>query len=118
MGEDRRPRVPESLQEPFRSALVAAAEAWIEREGLISIVLFGSVARRQAGPMSDIDVLLVAGYRTSSGTFKLREGDYRILYEALRHERFIVVHQNSRACPCPTSSARWGGPCFRKPATN
>ncbi len=60
MGEDRRPRVPESLQEPFRSALVAAADVWIEREGLISIVLFGSVARRQAGPMSDIDVLLVA----------------------------------------------------------
>src|ERR1700675_2791759 len=60
MGEDRRPRVPESLQEPFRSALVAAADVWIEREGLISIVLFGSVARRQAGLMSDIDVLLVA----------------------------------------------------------
>lgn len=55
------PRVPESLREPFRSALVAAAEAWIESsEHLGSIVLFGSVARREAGPTSDIDVLLVA----------------------------------------------------------
>jgi len=61
--KDRRatPRVPDSLQEPFRSALVAAADAWIEsRERLVSIVLFGSVARREAGPMSDVDVLLVA----------------------------------------------------------
>ena len=55
-----RPQVPESLQEPFRSALVAAADAWIEREGLVSIVLFGSVARGEARPTSDIDVLLVA----------------------------------------------------------
>ena len=53
-------RIPESLQEPFRSALVAATDAWIEREGLVSIVLFGSVARWEARPTSDIDVLLVA----------------------------------------------------------
>jgi predicted nucleotidyltransferase len=61
--DDRRdtPRVPDSLQEPFRSALVAAADAWIaSRERLVSIVLFGSVARREAGPTSDVDVLLVA----------------------------------------------------------
>lgn len=56
------PRVPESLQEPFRSALVAAAQAWTEsREHLNSIVLFGSVARREARPTSDVDVVLVAG---------------------------------------------------------
>ena len=55
------PRIPESLQEPFWSALVAAAGAWIESgERLTSIVLFGSVARREARPTSDIDVLLVA----------------------------------------------------------
>ena len=60
MSEDRRPDIPQSLQEPFRSTLTAAAEAWVAREGLISIVLFGSVARREARPTSDIDVLLVA----------------------------------------------------------
>jgi mRNA interferase RelE/StbE len=27
-----------------------------------------------------------------AGFFKLREGDYRILYEALRKERLIVLH--------------------------
>jgi predicted nucleotidyltransferase len=55
-------RVPASLQEPFRSALVVATDAWIADLGprLVSIVLFGSVARRQAGPASDIDLVLVA----------------------------------------------------------
>jgi predicted nucleotidyltransferase len=60
MSEEGRPQVPETLQEPFRSALAAAVEAWIKREGLVSIVLFGSIARREARPTSDIDVLLVA----------------------------------------------------------
>lgn len=56
------PGIPDSLQEPFRSALAAAADAWIAGWGrrLISIVLFGSVARRQARPESDIDLVLVA----------------------------------------------------------
>jgi predicted nucleotidyltransferase len=56
------PRVPESLQEPFRSALVAAADAWISDLGerLVALVLFGSVARRQAHPTSDIDLVVVA----------------------------------------------------------
>ena len=56
------PQVPASLQEPFRSALAAAADAWIAELGnrLVSIVLFGSVARRQAHPTSDIDLVLVA----------------------------------------------------------
>ena len=58
--DEGRPRIPESLQEPFRSTLAATADAWIERPGLISIVLFGSVARREARPTSDIDVLLIA----------------------------------------------------------
>jgi predicted nucleotidyltransferase len=55
-------RVPASLQEPFRSALVAAADSWTADLGdrLISIVLFGSVARNQARATSDIDLVLVA----------------------------------------------------------
>ena len=60
MSEERRPEIPKSLQEPFRTALIAAVDAWVERESLVSIVLFGSVARREARPTSDIDVLLVA----------------------------------------------------------
>lgn len=54
--------VPTSLQEPFRSALVAAVDAWVADLGdrLVSLVLFGSVARRGARPTSDIDVLIVA----------------------------------------------------------
>lgn len=55
-------KVPASLQEPFRSALVAAADAWTVELGdrLLSLVLFGSVARRQARPTSDIDLVVVA----------------------------------------------------------
>ena len=64
MGEPHEsiPRVPVVLQEPFRSALVVATDAWITDLGgqLVSIVLFGSVARRQAHAASDIDLVLVA----------------------------------------------------------
>ena len=28
-----------------------------------------------------------------AGLFKLREGDYRVIYEPLRKERLIVVHE-------------------------
>jgi len=56
------PVVPDSLQEPFRSALVAATETWSAALGerLICLVLFGSVARRQARETSDIDLVVVA----------------------------------------------------------
>jgi predicted nucleotidyltransferase len=56
------PRIPASLAEPFRSALEAATAAWNADLGdrLISLVLFGSVARGQARPTSDIDLLVVA----------------------------------------------------------
>lgn len=54
--------VPASIQEPFRSCLDTAAGAWMAalQERLISIVLFGSVARGTARPDSDLDVLVVA----------------------------------------------------------
>lgn len=56
------PKIPASLQEPFRSALAAAIEVWLGGLGerLVSVVLFGSVARRTARPTSDIDVVIVA----------------------------------------------------------
>ncbi|MGH7331457.1 MAG: nucleotidyltransferase domain-containing protein [Candidatus Rokuibacteriota bacterium] len=56
------PKVPESVPERFRTALVVATEAWMAEQGehLISLVLFGSVARGQARPASDIDLVVVA----------------------------------------------------------
>jgi predicted nucleotidyltransferase len=59
---DAIPQVPASLQEPFRTALLAGSEVWVADLGslLVSIVLFGSVARRHARPTSDIDLVLVA----------------------------------------------------------
>lgn len=55
------PQVPDSLQEPFRSALVVATRTWAADLGrhLVSLVLFGSVARRQARDTSDIDLVVV-----------------------------------------------------------
>jgi predicted nucleotidyltransferase len=49
------------LQEPFRSALMAATDRWMADLGdrLLSLVLFGSVARREAKPTSDIDLVVV-----------------------------------------------------------
>jgi predicted nucleotidyltransferase len=49
------------LQEPFRSALTVAVGAWMADLGdrIVSLVLFGSVARRQARSTSDIDLVVV-----------------------------------------------------------
>jgi len=56
------PEVPESVPEPFRTSLVVATETWMADHGerLLSLVLFGSVARGQARPTSDIDLVIVA----------------------------------------------------------
>jgi uncharacterized protein len=56
------PRVLETIQEPFRSALEAATAEWWKDMGgsLRSVILFGSVARGQARPNSDVDLLVVA----------------------------------------------------------
>jgi predicted nucleotidyltransferase len=52
-----------SVPVPIRTALAAATDLWVAALGprLVSLVLFGSVARGQAGDTSDIDLLVVAG---------------------------------------------------------
>lgn len=54
--------VPETLQEPFRQILRTTTESWAISFGqrLLSVVVFGSVARRTARESSDIDLLVVA----------------------------------------------------------
>ncbi len=54
--------VPDSLPEPYRGALRAATDAWSALLGkrLVSLVLFGSLARGRARESSDIDLLVVA----------------------------------------------------------
>lgn len=54
--------IPRTVQEPFRTILEAAVDAWHAEFGarLWSLVLFGSVARGEARPESDIDLLVVA----------------------------------------------------------
>lgn len=50
------------MPEPFRTAIVAANDAWCTLLGprLRSLVLFGSVARGRCTTRSDIDVLVIA----------------------------------------------------------
>jgi hypothetical protein len=54
--------LPPRVVEPFRSAVLAAARCWnlTLGERLVSLVLFGSVARGDAGPTSDVDILVIA----------------------------------------------------------
>lgn len=56
------PSIPQTIREPHRTALQAAARGWVEMLGprLVSLVLLGSVARGDARSDSDIDLLIVA----------------------------------------------------------
>lgn len=71
---------PEAIAEPFRTSIAVATDAWGALLGprLRSLVLFGSVARGEAGPRSDIDLLVVAeGFRAAwpnAGALCLRRG--------------------------------------------
>jgi predicted nucleotidyltransferase len=54
--------LPDSIPQPYRAVLRAATEAWRSMLGdrLVSLVLFGSVARGEPGKRSDIDLLVIA----------------------------------------------------------
>jgi predicted nucleotidyltransferase len=58
---DDQHEVPAQVVEPWRSALRVALAEWRRLLGrrLVSVVLFGSVARGGARPDSDVDLLLV-----------------------------------------------------------
>ena len=55
-------RMPQALPDAHRAVIVTAAQAWAEllQTRLVSLVLFGSVARGEAHATSDIDLLVVA----------------------------------------------------------
>lgn len=78
--------VPESLQPPFRRVLRVAADAWNAFLGdrLISLILFGSVARGTAQESSDLDLLVILEQVPRS----LRERR-RILLEVWERERVV-----------------------------
>ncbi|MGH2571674.1 MAG: nucleotidyltransferase domain-containing protein [bacterium] len=77
-------KVPAGIQEPFRTVLVAAGDEWISylRDDLVSLVLFGSVARGCATQLSDIDLLVVA-----HGLPRSLADRRRPLLDRLRHLR-------------------------------
>ncbi len=54
--------LPDRIVEPYRSVLSMAVGAWRAAldARLVSVVLFGSVARGTPGPNSDLDILIVA----------------------------------------------------------
>jgi uncharacterized protein len=54
--------IPSAIPEPYRTILTEAAMDWVDTFGprLVSLVLFGSVARGESREASDIDLLVVA----------------------------------------------------------
>ncbi|HUE89898.1 MAG TPA: nucleotidyltransferase domain-containing protein [Vicinamibacterales bacterium] len=74
MRATRRTTLPHETPAPLRAALEAASKTWSELLGprLISMVLFGSVARGDARESSDIDLLVVADRLPRSLTERAR----------------------------------------------
>ncbi len=87
---------PHISQEEIQRALWALARAYAEAlrqsrgERLVAVALFGSVARREAGPSSDVDLLVIA------------EG-----LPARRLERYCWLEEADRAVE-PQLKALWG----------
>ena len=68
---------------PLLKQFVALAQATVG-DDLISVVLYGSVARGEASPMSDIDLLLVV--RNSSPAYHERISPLLPILRQLRHQ--------------------------------
>lgn len=84
-------RVPGSTPPALRRALEAATPAWHEALGprLVSMVLFGSVARGTARPTSDIDLIIVARDQPRSLTERARP--LRHLWEQVRRAQQLAA---------------------------
>lgn len=76
-----------SLREPFSLVIPSAIEDWIEHLGerLVSLVLFGSVARGQVRETSDVDLLAVA--KTMPRSLADRRQVFLDRWHRLRSER-------------------------------
>jgi hypothetical protein len=98
-------QLPHRVLEPFRTALQATAEAWQASLGerLISLALFGSVARGEPGPGSDIDVLLVASDLPRS----LRDRRRPLIedWQRVRAERCLPVLEWNLVAKTPEEAA-------------
>jgi predicted nucleotidyltransferase len=73
------PRVREALA-AFQQALLAAFPGQIRR-----IILYGSYARGEAAPDSDVDVMVVVGWEEE----RLPDGFYRSMYGDPRWEKIV-----------------------------
>ncbi len=88
-GPDALTGLAASVPESTRTVLAAATDAWIAGLGprLVSIVLFGSVARGDANDRSDVDVLVVAeGFPWS---LRARREELLALYATVREARSL-----------------------------
>ena len=103
--------MPAFVPEPFRRVLVGTADAWIALLGprLLSLVLFGSVARGRPRESSDVDLLVVAeGFPTS-----LRERRRPLLEEwsRVRAERGLPAVEWNLVTKTP-GEARFHSPLY------
>jgi predicted nucleotidyltransferase len=110
ISDDRR-AVPASGPAPLRSAIEAAVEAWRTSLGprLVSIVLFGSLARGEAGEESDIDVLVVAA--DFPWSLAARRRILLAEWERIRAERQLAAVTWNLVTKSP-EEARYHGPLY------
>lgn len=97
----------ESLERLARTYTDALAESM--GESLVSVVLFGSTARGEAGPVSDIDLLIVAENLPASRLVRqgvLRQADARIEDDLRRLRQEGVLTDVRPILKTPTEAQR------------
>lgn len=83
-------RIPGFIPEPYRTALAVTCEGWLSMlgEDLVSLVLFGSVARGTARLDSDLDILVVA--RGFPRSLRDRRRPLLDLWQAVRSQQGLI----------------------------
>ncbi len=89
------------------AALSAATEIWVSALGprLVSIVLFGSLARGDAAAGSDIDLLVVA--RGFPRRLSARREELLALYAPVGHARHLPAVEWNIVAKTPEEAQRW-----------
>lgn len=104
-------RIPQSIPEPFQTALAVACGGWLSLlgEDLVSLVLFGSVARGSARVDSDLDLLVVA--RGFPRSLRDRRRPLIDLWQALRSRQELISVQWNLVTKTP-EEARGHSPLY------
>ncbi len=98
------PNLLADLRDPFRQVVPLMVDEWVTRigDGLISLVLFGSLARGEARADSDVDLLAVAGEMPRS--LRARREVFLQHWRRLQRERDLPWIQWNLVVKTPTEA--------------